>query len=65
MEKTNKGQNFKDKTIYIFKLFDLTTSGSAPSVNYDYTINNTYKDAIKRHWDKARQNIPKIRSLMH
>ena len=44
---TNKGQNFKDKTIYIFKLFDLTTSGSAPSVNYDYTINNTYKDAIK------------------
>lgn len=44
---TNKGQNFKDKTIYIFKLFDLTTSGSAPSVNYDYTINNTYKAAIK------------------
>lgn len=46
-EGTNQGQNFKDKTIYIFKLFDLTTSGSAPSVNYDYTINNTYKAAIK------------------
>lgn len=46
-EGTNQGQNFKDKTIYIFKLFDLTTSGSDPSVNYDYTINNTYKAAIK------------------
>lgn len=43
---TNKGQNFKDKTIYIFKLFDLTTSGTE-TVNYDYTINGTYEAAIK------------------
>lgn len=43
---TNKDQNFKDKTIYIFKLFDLTTSGTG-TVNYDYTINDIYEAAIK------------------
>ena len=43
---TNKDQNFKGKTIYIFKLFDLTTSGTG-TVNYDYTINDTYEAAIK------------------
>lgn len=53
---TNKDQNFKGKTIYIFKLFDLTTSGSAPSVNYDYTINNTYEAAIKEALGSSAAN---------
>ena len=60
---TNQGQNFKDKTIYIFKLFDLTTSGSAPSVNYDYTINNTYKDAIKKALGTGAENYTEDKIL--
>lgn len=43
------GQNLKEQTINLYKLFDVTTSGSGENKNYAYTVNTAtgYKDAIK------------------
>lgn len=42
-------QNLKEQTINLYKLFDVTTSGSGENKNYAYTVNTAtgYKDAIK------------------
>ena len=42
-------QTLKDQTIYLYKLFDVTESGTTGSKNYAYTVNTEtgYKDAIK------------------
>ena len=50
--KTGEGvpaQTLKDQTIYLYKLFDVTESGTTESKNYAYTVNTEtgYKDAIK------------------
>ena len=41
-------QTLKDQTIYLYKLFDVTESGEAPSKNYAYTVNTAtgYKDVL-------------------
>lgn len=43
------GQDLKGQTINLYKLFDVTTSGSGENKNYAYTVNTAtgYKDAIK------------------
>lgn len=43
------GQDLNGQTISLYKLFDVTTSGSGENKNYAYTVNtaNGYKDAIK------------------
>ena len=42
-------QTLKDQTIYLYKLFDVTESGTTGAKNYAYTVNTVagYKDAIK------------------
>jgi len=42
-------QTLTDQTIYLYKLFDVTESGTTESKNYAYTVNTEtgYKDAIK------------------
>lgn len=41
-------QTLKDQTIYLYKLFDVTESGTDGSKNYAYTVNTAsgYKDAL-------------------
>lgn len=43
------GQTLTGQTIYLYKLFDVTESGSGATKNYAYTINTAagYKEAIK------------------
>lgn len=43
------GQDLKGQTINLYKLFDVTESGTSESKNYAYTVNTAtgYKDAIK------------------
>lgn len=49
--KTGEGvptQTLKDQTIYLYKLFDVTESGTTESKNYAYTVNPAigYKDVL-------------------
>ena len=37
------GQDLKEQTINLYKLFDVTTSQSDGKTNYAYTVNDTYK----------------------
>ena len=39
-------QTLKDQTIYLYKLFDVTESGTTGSKNYAYTVNTDYKTAL-------------------
>ena len=45
----NSGQDLNGQTISLYKLFDLSTSGSGENKNYAYTVNTVtgYKEAIK------------------
>ena len=45
----NSGQDLNGQTISLYKLFDVTTSGSGENKNYAYTVNTAtgYKEAIK------------------
>ena len=40
------GQDLKGQTINLYKLFDVTTSGSGENKNYAYTVNDTYKQPL-------------------
>ena len=40
------GQDLKDQTINLYKLFDVTESGEAPNKNYAYTVNTQYKATL-------------------
>lgn len=42
----NKGQDLKEQTINLYKLFDVTTSQSGNKTNYAYTVNDTYKETL-------------------
>lgn len=42
----NKGQDLKEQTINLYKLFDVTTSQSGNKTNYAYTVNDTYKATL-------------------
>ena len=42
----NKGQDLKEQTINLYKLFDVTTSQSENKTNYAYTVNDTYKETL-------------------
>lgn len=37
------GQDLKGQTINLYKLFDVTESGTTESKNYAYTVNTQYK----------------------
>ena len=49
VKSTEPAQNLKGQTINLYKLFDVTESGTTESKNYAYTVNTEtgYKDAIK------------------
>lgn len=49
VKSTEPAQDLKDQTINLYKLFDVTESGTTESKNYAYTVNTAtgYKDAIK------------------
>ena len=40
------GQNLNGQTISLYKLFDVTESGTTESKNYAYTVNETYKKTL-------------------
>lgn len=40
------GQDLKEQTINLYKLFDVTTSQSDGKTNYAYTVNDTYKATL-------------------
>lgn len=40
------GQDLKEQTINLYKLFDVTTSQSGNKTNYAYTVNETYKATL-------------------
>lgn len=42
----NNGQDLKEQTINLYKLFDVTTSQSGNKTNYAYTVNDTYKETL-------------------
>ena len=42
----NKGQDLKEQTINLYKLFDVTTSQFGNKTNYAYTVNDTYKETL-------------------
>lgn len=42
----NKGQDLKEQTNNLYKLFDVTTSQSGNKTNYAYTVNDTYKATL-------------------
>ena len=49
VKSTEPAQDLKGQTINLYKLFDVTESGTTESKNYAYTVNTEtgYKDAIK------------------
>lgn len=49
VKSTTPAQDLKGQTINLYKLFDVTESGTTESKNYAYTVNTEtgYKDAIK------------------
>ena len=49
VKSTEPAQDLKGQTIKLYKLFDVTESGTTESKNYAYTVNTEtgYKDAIK------------------
>ena len=42
----NGGQDLNGQTINLYKLFDVTESGTTESKNYAYTVNTQYKNAL-------------------
>ena len=42
----NGGQDLNGQTINLYKLFDVTESGTTESKNYAYTVNTQYKAAL-------------------
>lgn len=42
------GQDLKGQTINLYKLFDVTESGTTESKNYAYTVNTQYKAALAK-----------------
>ena len=42
------GQNLANQTVNVYKLFDMTVSGSGESLNYGYKVNETYKSILDK-----------------
>lgn len=42
------GQTLANQTVNVYKLFDMTVSGSGESLNYGYKINETYKSILDK-----------------
>lgn len=40
------GQNLANQTVNVYKLFDMTVSGSGENLNYGYKVNETYKSIL-------------------
>ena len=53
-------QTLKDQTIYLYKLFDVTESGTTGSKNYAYTVNTDYKTALISVLTSLRTSVPTI-----
>ncbi len=53
-------QTLKDQTIYLYKLFDVTESGTTGSKNYAYTVNTDYKTALVSVLTSLRTSVPTI-----
>ena len=44
----NGGQTLANQTVNVYKLFDMTVSGSGESLNYGYKVNETYKSILDK-----------------
>lgn len=53
-------QTLKDQTIYLYKLFDVTESGTTGSKNYAYTVNTDYQTALVSVLTSLRTSVPTI-----
>ena len=42
------GQTLANQTVNVYKLFDMTVSGSGESLNYGYKVNETYKSILDK-----------------
>lgn len=42
------GQTLANQTVNIYKLFDMTVSGSGENLNYGYKVNETYKSILDK-----------------
>lgn len=45
--KVNEGNTLKGQTLHLYRLFDLTVSGSGDTAKYGYTLNEKYKEILK------------------
>ena len=54
------GQDLKGQTINLYKLFDVTESGTTGSKNYAYTVNTDYKTALISVLTSLRTSVPTI-----
>mgnify|MGYP004607687467 CR=1 FL=1 len=44
----NGGQTLANQTVNVYKLFDMTVSGSGENLNYGYKVNETYKSILNQ-----------------
>lgn len=57
---TAAAQDLKGQTINLYKLFDVTESGTTGSKNYAYTVNTDYKTALISVLTSLRTSVPTI-----
>lgn len=57
---TTAAQDLKGQTINLYKLFDVTESGTTGSKNYAYTVNTDYKTALISVLTSLRTSVPTI-----
>ena len=57
---TAAAQDLKGQTINLYKLFDVTESGTTGSKNYAYTVNTDYKTALVSVLTSLRTSVPTI-----
>lgn len=46
--KVNEKNTLEGQTLSVYKLFDVTKSGTSPDENYAYTVNDTYKSILAK-----------------
>ena len=60
VKSTEPAQDLKGQTINLYKLFDVTESGTTGSKNYAYTVNTDYKTALISVLTSLRTSVPTI-----
>ena len=60
VKSTTPAQDLNGQTINLYKLFDVTESGTTGSKNYAYTVNTDYKTALISVLTSLRTSVPTI-----